>query len=183
MTKDAQRTMNALRLYSSIMKSGDGQEGDVWSYRGPSQRAAMGAMAFAVVFVGIAVLFAGSSLKERLPFILLLLIIVTVLFCSAKRVTTVMIDRKDGTIRKDEGSIIFSKSRTYFLYDFNTTAITEQYLTGEEGYPVVLYSLTLRGPAKSLALIATNDREEAVRLQRDLEAYLADDSGRAPLQR
>jgi hypothetical protein len=163
------------------MKSCDGQDEDVWSYREKSQRVVMGAMVFAAFVVGIAVLFAGSSLKEKLPFILLLLIVVAVLLWSSKRVTTVLISRKDSTIHKYEGSVIFSKSRTYSLEDFNTMALTENVRTGEEGYLMADYSLVLQGQGHSLTILSTNDRGEARRLQNDLEAYLAADSGKAPL--
>ncbi len=182
MTWDAKHTMNMSGQYSSTIKSCDGPEGDAWSYREASQGAVMGAMVFAAFVVGISILFAGSSFKEKLPFILLLLVLIAMLLWSLKMVTTVVINRKDATICKDEGSLIFSRSRRYSLYDFNRLTINEQLQTGEEGYPLTVYSLALQGPILTLALISTNDKAEAERLRDDLVSYLGFPVGSSPVE-
>lgn len=164
------------------MKSRNEQDADTWSYRETSQRAALGAMVFAASVFGIAVLFIGSSFREKLPFILLFLVIVVLLLWSSKRVTTVLISRKDGTIRKEKGALIFSRSRTYSLDDFNGLAIHEQLQTGEEGYPLTGYSLVLQGPVQTLTLISTNDRAEAEGLRNDLVSYLGFSADSSPIE-
>jgi hypothetical protein len=94
------------------------------------------------------------------------------MFWSSKRVTKVVISRKDATIRKAERSLIFSRGRTYLLRDFNTIELTENVRTGEEGYLMADYSLVFRGPGEALPVLSTSDREEAKRLQKELRLYL-----------
>ena len=154
------------------MKSDDGQNGDIWSYRETSHRALMDVMAFGAIVSGIAALFAGDSFTDKLPLLLLFVLMSGLLMWHVKRITTVMISRKDGTIRKDESSVIFSRCRTYSLRDFNTIALTEHVRTGEEGYLTADYSLVLQGPGHSLTILSTNDGEEAKKLQHELRSYL-----------
>ncbi|MBI5641720.1 MAG: hypothetical protein HZA17_14995 [Nitrospirae bacterium] len=169
--------MKASEHYCCTMTSCAGQETDIWSYREATGSAAMEAMVFAASVFGLAVLLVGSSLKEKLPFILLFLVIGVLLLWSSKRVTTIVISRKDGSIRKEERSLIFSRSRRYPLYDFNDLTVHEQLQAGEEGYPLAVCSLVLQGPLQTLTLISTNDRAEAERIRNDLASYLGFTAG------
>jgi hypothetical protein len=129
-------------------------------------------MAFGAGVSGIAALLVGDSFMEKLPLILLFAVMGAFMFWSSKRVTKVVISRKDATIRKDERSLIFSRGRTYLLRDFNTIELTENVRTGEEGYLMADYSLVFRGPGEALPVLSTSDREEAKRLQKELRLYL-----------
>jgi hypothetical protein len=167
------------------MKYYDGQNEDIWSYRETSHRALMGAIAFGAIVSGVAALFAGDNLIEKLPLLLLFVLMSGLLIWHVKRITTVVISRKDGTVRKDERSVIFSRCRTYSLRDFNAIALAEHVRTGEEGYLTADYSLVLQGPGHSLTILSTNDGEEATRLQHELKSYLESgpENGSSPVGR
>lgn len=117
--------MTALGQGNSPMKS-DEQNGDIWSYRETSHRAVRGAMTFGSIVSGVAALFAGDSFTDKLPLLLMFVLVSGLLMWHVKRITTVVIGRKDGTIRKDKRSVIFSRCRTYSLRDFHTIALAER---------------------------------------------------------
>jgi len=142
-------------------------------------------MAFGAIVSGAAALFAGDSLTDKLSLILLFVLMSGLLMWHLKRITTVVISRKDGTIRKEQRLVSFSRCRTYSLRDFNTVELTEHVRTGEEGYLTADYSLVLRGPAHTLTILSTNDKEEAKRLHHELRSYLegGPENGSSPVGR
>jgi hypothetical protein len=145
----------------------------------------MGAMAVGAIVSGVAALFAGDSLIEKLPLILLFVLMSGLLIWRLRRITTVVISRKDGTVCKDERSVIFSRCRTYSLRNFSAIALTEHVRTGAEGYLTADYSLVLQGPKHSLTILSTDDGEEAKRLQHELRSYLegGPENGSSPVGR
>jgi hypothetical protein len=164
------------------MKSDAGQRGDVWEYYETPNSPLTAAVVFGVIVSGIAALFAGNGIMEKISFVVLFVFMVLLLMWFAKKSTTVVISIKDAVIYKDERSVIFRKCLTYPLGDFTGISLKEKVGSGEEGFLTADYSLVLEGREHSLTILSTYDREEAVGYQKELREYLEVD-GRAALRR
>lgn len=151
--------------------------GNSWSYSETPQRTLRGAVIFSGLACGLAVLIFGSSFREKLPFILLFLVLVGLMVWLSMRITTVVISRKDAVIKKEEKSVFASRSQTYSLCHFELITVTSHLKTGEEGYVMANHSLVLQGVGQSLVILSTNDKAEAERLRDDLVSYLGFPAG------
>ena len=140
----------------------------------------MAAIAFGALVSGIGVLIAGDGVEEKVPFVFPFVSMCLLLLWFAKRGTVVAISRKEGTIRRVERSMFRRRSRIYPLGDFTVVALREKVNSGEEGFLTADYSLVLEGGERHFTLLSTHDREEAVRLQQELGAFLGNSSGSRP---
>ncbi|MBI4681306.1 MAG: hypothetical protein HY753_08945 [Nitrospirae bacterium] len=108
------------------------------------------------------------NLIEIIFFAFLVILLVSV----ASRSIIIEINRKEGIIKKTHRILLFSKSRTFSLHDFDTIQVIGKEVSGIEGYSYAIYSVIMQGKNLSVELMSANDENEAESSREEIDKFL-----------
>ncbi|MBI4838835.1 MAG: hypothetical protein HY806_06770 [Nitrospirae bacterium] len=108
------------------------------------------------------------NLIEIIFFAFLVILVVSV----ASRSIIIEINRKEGIIKKTHRILLFSKSRTFSLHDFDTIQVIGKEVSGIEGYSYAIYSVIMQGKNLSVELMSANDENEAESSREEIDKFL-----------
>lgn len=147
-------------------------EEDVRSYREKSGIKMMWVALWLIVVLSMTFIGLRYSNDSALASFLAIIIFAFIISTVVTSHTTVVLNRRNATVKKIQKVLFFSKIRIYPLSNFHRVKIVERATTVEEGYMVSLYSLVLEGKNSFLELFSTDDEREGKLLQKDLSSFL-----------
>jgi hypothetical protein len=101
------------------------------------------------------------------------LVMVAVALSITMRSTIIEINRREGAVTKTNRLLMFRRSRSYPLHDFNTIRLVEQVKTIEEGYLDIFYTIVLQGHGRSFELLSLDDSKKGAQLCKEIISFFA----------
>jgi len=145
---------------------------NVWVYRDDSGKntAWIPVLLFAALLLMLIVTHWDIG-KIPFQFSVILFFFIFALFVSAER-TTIIIDRREATVKKTHKVSFLSQTKTYSLLDFDSVRLIEKAAPVEEGYINIIYSIILHGNKSSLELFSLEDEKQGQSFSRELSSFL-----------
>ncbi len=146
---------------------------DIWSYHTkPEVSLVWFALWFTIIFsIAVVVLLQYNS-NSVISLVLAIMVFIFVIIAIGTANTTVLINRRDATVKKSRKILFFSKDRIYPLGDFHAIRLLKKVAPIEEGYRTIFYSLVLQGKKSFLEILSTGDEDDGESLKRELSTFL-----------
>lgn len=154
------------------MVRGSYVEEDVRSYRENSGVKMMWFVLWFIAFCSMMFIVMRYSSDFALASLVSIIIFIFILLALITSHSTIVINRKDATVKKIQKVLFFTKHKIYPLSNFYRVRIVQQVTTVEEGYMVSLYSLVLEGKNSFLEVFSADNEHEVESLQKDLSSFL-----------